>query len=105
MTLRPILLAALPLTLAACGGNDDPAQGERKNAAGQVLGGTISDEMLPLDTVRSQSPPMSGAGDGDGGETPATDGATAPPRDSGEGPGEPPREPESPPAAAETPAE
>lgn len=64
-------LALLPL-LAACGG-DAGAEGERKTAAGEVLGGTISDDMLPLDTVTSRSPPLreaNGKAGEDGEETP-----------------------------------
>lgn len=59
-------LIALPLlaALAACGGADKGAEGERRSAAGEVLGGTISDDMLPLDTVTSQSPPLREKGDG-----------------------------------------
>lgn len=51
-------LLSLPLiaALASCGGQTSDA--ERKTSAGQVLGGSISDEMLPLDTVTSQSPPL-----------------------------------------------
>ena len=48
-----ILLAAL----TACGGKKDEGP-ERKTAAGEVLGGSISDAMLPLATVTSQSPPL-----------------------------------------------
>lgn len=51
-------------------------------AAGEVLGGTISDDMLPLERLRSQSPPMErepGDGDraagGDEGEAVEADGA------------------------------
>lgn len=59
-------LAALCVVLAACG--DDPAPSEQEDAArdarGEVLGGTISDDMLPLDTVRSQSPPLVEAEEG-----------------------------------------
>ena len=54
---RPMMLALLA-ALAACGGTDEGAEGERRTAAGEVLGGTISDDMLPLDTVTSQSPPL-----------------------------------------------
>ena len=50
-------LAALAL-LSAC---NDQSKGraapERGNAAGEVLGGEISDAMLPLDSARSTSPP------------------------------------------------
>lgn len=54
---RPIMLV-LFAALAACNGTGDGAEGERRTAAGEVLGGTISDDMLPLDTVTSQSPPL-----------------------------------------------
>ena len=55
----PLRLAALaPLALlAACNGSGEKVP-ERKTAAGEVLGGSISDSMLPLDTVQSQSPPL-----------------------------------------------
>ena len=53
------------LLLAGCGGAEKGAEGERKSAAGDVLGGSISDAMLPLDSVTSQSPPLR--------ETPASD--------------------------------
>lgn len=69
--LVPLLATA---ALAACGGEAETGP-ERRSAAGEVLGGTISDDMLPLDTVRSQSPPLRETG-GDGGEreAPAEDG-------------------------------
>jgi hypothetical protein len=57
VTFRPIVLTAA-LLLAACNRGDQGAAGERKAAAGDVLGGSISDAMLPLDTVTSQSPPL-----------------------------------------------
>jgi hypothetical protein len=90
-------LLCLPLlaALAACGG-DTGSEGERGSAAGEVLGGTISDDMLPLDTVTSQSPPLRESGEGEGageGGGDEVDGAVAPPRDSEGGPGEPPRDP------------
>ena len=49
------LFLALPAfaLLAACGG-DAPADG--RAASGEVLEGTISDEMLPVDRVRSEPP-------------------------------------------------
>ena len=61
MTARRLLPAIAALSaLASCG--DKPETGkERPTAAGEVLGGTVSDAMLPLDTVRSQSPPLRGA--------------------------------------------
>src|SRR5689334_9263200 len=52
-TLRLAVFLMLPLALAAC-------KGEKKNetgtAQGEILEGSASDAMLPLDTVRSQPP-------------------------------------------------
>lgn len=54
MTDKRLLIALAPLVLlTACGG--EPADDGRA-ASGEVLEGTISDAMLPLDTVRSQPP-------------------------------------------------
>ena len=50
---RLTCLIALPLTLAACG---DKKPDANAMAAGEILEGTTSDAMLPLDTVRSQPP-------------------------------------------------
>ncbi|GGE01066.1 hypothetical protein GCM10011515_21050 [Tsuneonella deserti] len=50
----------LLFALSGCDGEKKDAAGERKSAAGQVLGGSISDDMLPLATVQSQNPPASG---------------------------------------------
>lgn len=55
----PALAAAL--LLAAC--EDEAAEVPRDTeqggkAAGEVLGGAISDDMLPLERLRSQSPPL-----------------------------------------------
>ena len=73
-TIRTLALAApMLLALSACG--DDPAvdvENDGREASGEVLEGTISDEMLPLDQVRSQAPlaePEEGA---EGGAAPAT---------------------------------
>lgn len=60
MIIRASLAFASLLLLAACNG-DDPA-GESSveqggKAAGEVLGGTISDDMLALDQLTSTSPP------------------------------------------------
>lgn len=90
--IRPLALGAL-LALSACGEKAPESAEERKTAAGEVLGGSISDAMLPLDTVTSQSPPLREVGgSSDAGAGDESDGANAPPRDSNEGPGEPPRE-------------
>jgi hypothetical protein len=52
---RSLPLALLPLILlSACGGGEN-GDGDGR-ASGQVAEGTISDAMLPLDTVRSQAP-------------------------------------------------
>lgn len=51
--IRLTCLIALPLALAACG---DKKPDESATAAGEILEGTASDAMLPLDTVRSQPP-------------------------------------------------
>lgn len=69
MKARISALAAIPalLLLAACGEEpkvEAPIEtNDSRTAKGEVLGGTISDEMLPLDTIRSQSPPLSGQSD------------------------------------------
>jgi hypothetical protein len=54
MRLRPLSLCILPLVLAACQGEKEPA--EASTAQGEILQGSASDAMLPLDTVRSQAP-------------------------------------------------
>jgi len=68
MTSTRLFILPLLTLLAACDNGGDAAGPERKTAAGEVLGGSISDAMLPLDTVQSQSPPLresSAAQDGD----------------------------------------
>jgi len=54
--LRPLTVTALGMAvlLAACGGGEPAA--DEGQPSGEVLEGTISDAMLPLDTVRSQPP-------------------------------------------------
>jgi len=47
----------LVLALAACGGDPAPSA-DGASASGEVLEGSISDAMLPLDSVQSQSPPL-----------------------------------------------
>ena len=74
ITRLPVKFAALMVAgacLAACESESAPPPVEddgRATAEGEVLGGTISDEMLPLDTLRSQSPPQ-GSGSGSGGSS------------------------------------
>ncbi len=52
MTRSFVLVLPLAL-LAAC---DKPAQNDERSASGEVLQGTISDAMLPLDKLKSQPP-------------------------------------------------
>ena len=67
MPIRPVLLIAAPLlvlSLSACGDDAEPtAEDDGREASGEVLEGTISDEMLPLDQVRSQPPLLEEAED------------------------------------------
>lgn len=60
--IRAVPLAAASLLMASCGSETTTpeVQDEDLDARGEVLGGSISDAMLPLDTVTSQSPPRSG---------------------------------------------
>ena len=70
----PLLASLLPFVLlAACQDDAAPAEGEG-DVSGEVLEGTISDAMLPLDTVQSQPPLLNPEGEtGEGGESaPAT---------------------------------
>ncbi|OZA94118.1 MAG: hypothetical protein B7X57_02645 [Erythrobacter sp. 34-65-8] len=56
--LRPILLALPIFALVACEQAPENAAPAGARAEGEVLGGSISDEMIPLDQLRSQSPPL-----------------------------------------------
>ena len=62
---RPLAAAALATLLAACNG-DAPQEGE---VTGEVLEGTISDEMLPLDRVQSEAPLADPTGTGRGSQS------------------------------------
>ena len=76
-----ILAAAAALALAAC--QDEPAKPAGPGTAqGEVLPGSVSDAMLPLDTVRSHAPlaPTGNGGDPEGtlgGKRPAAPAAAA----------------------------
>lgn len=60
VTLPAALVLSLGLT--ACGSDPEPVITDGANtASGEVLEGSISDAMLPLDTIQSQSPPLSEA--------------------------------------------
>lgn len=52
-----VILPAI-LVLAACGSDPSPSADGANTVSGEVLEGSISDAMLPLDTVQSQSPPL-----------------------------------------------
>jgi hypothetical protein len=52
--LKRLFLVIAPLALAAC--NQGAPEDDSRSASGEVLEGTISDEMLPLDTVQSEPP-------------------------------------------------
>ena len=78
MRFRPIL-ALVPLALLVGCGEKAP-QSDGRAATGEVLEGTISDAMLPLDTVRSQPPlakPERGGASGRGGGEGAPPGGEA----------------------------
>jgi len=53
-----LLLAPLLAGLAACEQGAPEAAPAGQRAEGEVLGGSISDEMIPLERLRSQSPPL-----------------------------------------------
>lgn len=108
--------AVFALALAGCGESAPERGSDERQAAGEVLGGSISDAMLPLDQLRSQSPTLreqpapqaAGAGNGEGEEAadgaPAGDGASAEPRAApqrgGEGASPAPAQAAEPPAEA-----
>ena len=52
--MKAFAVPAACILLAACGGGD--AENDQRTASGQVLEGSISDSMVPLETVRSQPP-------------------------------------------------
>jgi hypothetical protein len=56
--MRHHLIALAAASLAGCGEKQAESTPERQSAAGEVLGGEVSDEMLPLDSARSTSPPV-----------------------------------------------
>ena len=87
---RFAILAGACLALAACGEKTpaDTQVDETATARGEVLGGSISDDMLPLDTITSQSPPLR--------EAPAAESGTASSPDSEAEPQEEPEAPEEP---------
>ena len=68
MTRRILAIGASALLLASCGGSEDAAESkeaEDTGPQGEVLGGTITDSMLPVVMVQSQSPKRGGDDNGD----------------------------------------
>jgi len=78
--LASFALAAVFL-LSACGGETsvEREEGGAGEAEGEVLGGSISDAMLPLDSIQSQSPPLRQASQGDAEGAPADEAGEAEP--------------------------
>ena len=85
MTDKRLFLALPALALLAACGDNGPANDSRA-ASGEVLEGTISDAMLPVDTVRSEPPledpeafqkALSKAQDGEDGDLPDGEGTEA----------------------------
>ena len=76
MILRSAFLLACGAALLTACSNETPAeeteQEADRDAKGDVIGGTISDDMIPLDRLRSQSPPVRAVQDTSGPE-PAVD--------------------------------
>lgn len=70
MSRKFVIVPAMAALLAACGDSEEaPATQETQDAGpqGEVRGGTISDAMLPIGTVRSQSPQRGDDNDSDSG--------------------------------------
>lgn len=60
---RIAALAFVVGILAGCDGSGSRGDAsDDRTAEGEVRGGTISDDMLPFDTVQSQSPPLKAGG-------------------------------------------
>lgn len=53
---RSIAAMLFPLALLAACGDEAAQEGDDRSASGEVLEGTISDEMLPLDQLTSEPP-------------------------------------------------
>ena len=71
--------AASLLILAGCDDDPQPEPTAGSGAAGEVQGGTISDAMLPIESVTSQAPSRgeeSGSANGDDADQDAADAGT-----------------------------
>lgn len=80
-SIRPLIACSALAMLAACG--DDVAEDdveEMTSASGEVLEGSISDAMLPIDEVRSRAPQAEIVleGSGSGGAAASAPAAEAP---------------------------
>lgn len=53
---RTGVVLAVVAMLAACGSDPAPTTQSDGTVSGEIFEGSISDDMLPLDTVQSQSP-------------------------------------------------
>ena len=69
--IRPILSAALLLTLAACGGGDSTGKATTKLDAVEVEPGTISDSMIVLDDTNVDGTAVDNSVPDDGAAKPA----------------------------------
>ncbi len=93
-----VVLSAVAL-LAAC--NKSAPTNDSRSASGEVLQGTISDAMLPVDQVRSEPPledPKAFAGGAEGGAAAEGEGAEATATPAGEAGETPAAEPAAEPA-------
>lgn len=63
MKFRMICLVAPALLLGACGDDSIDVSDDGREASGEVLEGSISDAMLPLEELRSQAPLVEPSGD------------------------------------------
>ncbi len=56
--IKPLAFLAVPvmLALSACGDDREATGDDSREASNEVLEGTISDAMLPLDELQSQAP-------------------------------------------------
>lgn len=105
MTFRLTVLALLAV-LGGCKADTARDGADRRGAEGEVLGGTISDAMIPLESVKSQSPaqrPVAAAtGEADEADEAGEDGVDAEVgAEVGAGGAEQPREPSAPPDSGE----
>ena len=78
---RLIAPALLALLLSACGGGDAKKAEGAGTAQGEVLPGSVSDAMIPLDVVKSQAPLAPKVEGGDKKDAKAPDKAKADPAD------------------------